>query len=268
MPSATRVCVVGALGRMGEGVRAGLAREPGMRLSAALEAPGHPRLGEPIEGGAPLSDDPKAALALCDVVIDFSTPASTLRVLDAAATRAVPCIVGTTGFTAPERDRIAEFGRRIAVVVAPNFSVAVCVLTHLVREASKRLGPGYDAEILELHHRAKRDAPSGTALRLAEAVAEGRGAAAGEALVMTRAGETGARPPGAIGVQALRGGDNPGEHTVLFLGEGERLELAHRAATREHFVKGALRAARWVVGRGPGIYAMDDVLGLRPDSVC
>ncbi|HME73706.1 MAG TPA: 4-hydroxy-tetrahydrodipicolinate reductase [Myxococcota bacterium] len=264
MPSATRVCVVGAFGRMGERVRASLASEPGMRLGAALEAPGHPRLGEPLEGGALLSDDPKAALPLCDVVIDFSTPASTLRVLDAAATRAVPCVVGTTGFSRPERDRIAEIGRHLAVVLAPNFSVAVCVLTHLAREASKGLGPGYDAEILELHHRAKRDAPSGTALRLAEAVAEGRGGATQEALVITRASETGPRPPGAIGVQALRGGDNPGEHTVFFLGEGERLELAHRAATREHFVKGALRAARWVVGRGPGLYAMEDVLGLRP----
>jgi 4-hydroxy-tetrahydrodipicolinate reductase len=249
---------------MGEGVRKSLVSESEMRLAAALEAPGHARLGETLAGGIVLSDDPKAALALCDAVIDFSTPASTLRVLDAAAERAVPCVVGTTGFSPPERDRIAEFGRRTAIVLAPNFSVAVCILMHLVREASKRLGPGYDAEILELHHRAKRDAPSGTALRLAEAVAEGRGAGAKEALVMTRAGETGERPPGAIGVQALRGGDNPGEHTVLFLGEGERLELVHRAATREHFVKGALRAARWVVGRGPGVYAMDDVLGLRP----
>ncbi len=263
MPSATRVCVVGAFGRMGERVRAALAKEPGMRLEAALEAPGHPRLGESLEGALVLGDDPKAALALCDVVIDFSTPASTLRVLDAAAARAVPCVIGTTGFSLPERDRIAEVGRRIAVVLAPNFSVAVCVLTHLAREASKRLGAGYDAEILELHHRAKRDAPSGTALRLAEAVAEGRGGATQEALVTARAGETGARPPAAIGVQALRGGDNPGEHTVFFLGEGERLELAHRATTREHFVTGALRAARWVVGRGPGLYAMDDVLGVR-----
>ena len=264
MPSATQVCVVGALGRMGQAVRASLAREPGMRFAAALEAPGHPRLGEPLEAGVALGDDPKAALARCDVVIDFSTPASTLRVLDAAATREVPCVVGTTGFTRPERDRIAELGRHLAIVLAPNFSVAVCVLTYLAREAARGLGPGYDAEILELHHRSKRDAPSGTAQRLAEAVAEGRGEAVREALVLTRAGETGPRPPGAIGVQALRGGDNPGEHTVFFLGDGERLELSHRAATREHFVQGALRAARWVLGREPGLYAMEDVLGLRP----
>ncbi len=264
MPSATRVCVVGALGRMGERVRASLAREAGMRLGAALEAPDHPRLGEALEDGVPVGSDPKVALALCDVVIDFSIPASTLRVLDAAAARGVPCVVGTTGFSRPERDRIEELGRQLALVLAPNFSVAVCVLTHLAREASRGLGLGYDAEILELHHRGKRDAPSGTALRLAEAVAEGRGGAPQEALVMARAGETGPRPPGSIGLQALRGGDNPGEHTVFFLGEGERLELTHRAASREHFVRGALRAARWVVSQGPGLYAMEDVLGLRP----
>jgi len=262
MPNPTRVCVVGAFGRMGERVCASLASEPGLHLGAALEASGHPRLGEPISGGLVLSSDLKAALSVCDVVIDFSTPASTLRVLDAAAERPLPCVIGTTGFSAAERERIAEFGRRIPLVLAPNFSIAVCLLVHLVREAAKRLGPGYDAEILELHHRTKRDAPSGTALRLAEAVAEGRADGAGGALVTARSGETGARPPGAIGVQALRGGDNPGEHTVLFLGEGERLELAHRSATRDHFVRGALRAARWVVERGPGIYAMDDVLGL------
>jgi 4-hydroxy-tetrahydrodipicolinate reductase len=249
---------------MGERVRAGLAGEPGMRLEAALEAPGHPRLGERLAGGPVLSSDLKAALSLCDVVVDFSTPASTLRVLDAAVERPIPCVIGTTGFSAAERERIAEFGRRIPVVLAPNFSIAVCLLVHLVREAATRLGPGYDAEILELHHRTKRDAPSGTALRLAEAVRQGRADGARGALVTVRSGETGARPPGAIGVQALRGGDNPGEHTVLFLGEGERLELAHRAATRDHFVRGALHAARWVVDRGPGIYAMDDVLGLLP----
>jgi 4-hydroxy-tetrahydrodipicolinate reductase len=213
-------------------------------------------------GGIVLGDDPKAALAQCDVAIDFSTPDSTLRVLDAAAARALPCVVGTTGFALPQRDRIEELGRRMAIVLAPNFSVAVCVLTHLAREASRRLS-GYDAEILEVHHRGKRDAPSGTALRLAEAIAEGRGGSSQEALVTARAGQTGARSPGSIGVQALRGGDNPGEHTVFFFGEGERLELAHRAATREHFVNGALRAARWVLDRGPGLYAMDDVLGLR-----
>jgi 4-hydroxy-tetrahydrodipicolinate reductase len=231
MSSATRVCVVGALGRMGERVRAALANEPEMRLGAALEAPGHPRLGEPLGEGVRLHDDPKAALEGCDVVVDFSIPASTLRVLDAASARGVPCVVGTTGFSQPERDRIAEMGRHLALVLAPNFSVAVCMLTHLAREAARGLGPGYDAEILELHHRAKRDAPSGTALRLAEAVADGRDGATQGALVLTRSGETVARPSGAIGLQ---------------------------------FVRGALRAARWVLGREPGLYAMEDVLGLRP----
>jgi 4-hydroxy-tetrahydrodipicolinate reductase len=131
-----------------------------------------------------------------------------------------------------------------------------------VRETARRLGPGYDVEILELHHAAKRDAPSGTALRLAQAVAEGRGEVPAGLLVLERAGETGARPPGAIGVQALRGGDNPGEHSVLFLGRGERLELSHRAQTRDHFADGAIRAARWLAGRPPGLYPFERVLGL------
>jgi 4-hydroxy-tetrahydrodipicolinate reductase len=138
----------------------------------------------------------------------------------------------------------------------------VNLLFHLVRESARRLGGEYDAEVLELHHAAKIDAPSGTALRLAEAIAEGRNAS-DQRFVLAREGETGARPTGSIGVQALRGGDNPGEHSVLFLGRGERLELAHRAATRDHFARGALRAAAWVLGQPPGLYDMEQVLGLR-----
>jgi 4-hydroxy-tetrahydrodipicolinate reductase len=140
--------------------------------------------------------------------------------------------------------------------------LAVNVLVWLAREASRRLGAGYDAEIVELHHAAKRDAPSGTALRLGEAVAEGRGETLEGRAVLSREGEVGARPPGAIGIQALRGGDNPGEHVVLFLGGGARLELAHRAATRDHFARGAVRAAAWLAGRAPGLYRIEQALGL------
>jgi 4-hydroxy-tetrahydrodipicolinate reductase len=136
------------------------------------------------------------------------------------------------------------------------------VLAHLVGTAARLLGPEFDAEIVELHHAAKRDAPSGTALHLAEAIAAARGQDLGKVLVAERAGEVGARPSGAIGVQALRGGDNPGEHSVLFLGRGERLELVHRAVTRDHFAAGALRAARWLCGRAPGLYAVEQVLGI------
>jgi len=257
-----RVLVVGARGRMGECVRAALTREPALRLAAALEAPGHPELGRVLEGGVRLGDDAKAALAACDVAIDFSHPASTLATLRLAAEDGRAYVTGTTGFSDAERDELVRLAERIPLVHAPNFSVAVNVLTWLVREGVRRLGPGYDAEIVELHHAAKRDAPSGTALRLAAAVAEGRGEEPGARLVLERSGETGARPPGAIGVQALRGGDNPGEHTVMLLGRGERLELAHRAQTRDHFAEGAVRAARWLAGRPPGLYRFEQVLGL------
>jgi len=265
MASPARVCVTGALGRMGARIRALMLEEPGLVLAAALEAPGAKQLGESLAPGVLLSADPAAALAASDVAIDFSVPAATLALLPQVVQARVPCVIGTTGFDAAGRAQIERAAERVAIVFAPNFSVAVNVLAQLVREAAQRLGPGFDAEIVELHHAAKRDAPSGTALRLAEAVAAGRGLAsdaARERFVLARAGETGAREPGTIGLQALRGGDNPGEHSVLFLGSGERLELAHRAMTRDHFVRGALRAALWVVGRGPGLYGMDQVLGL------
>jgi 4-hydroxy-tetrahydrodipicolinate reductase len=247
---------------MGESVRAALAREPRLRLAAALEAPGHPDVGSELAPGVRLSGDPRAALEGCDVAIDFTTPAATLSLLRLAAERGVACVAGATGFTAAERAELERLAARVPVVAAPNFSVAVNVLAWLVREAARRLGPGYDAEIVELHHAAKRDAPSGTALRLAEAVAEGRGQKLADHLVVERAGETGARPAGAIGVMALRGGDNPGEHTVMLVGRGERLELAHRSATRDHFAEGAVRAAVWLAGRAPGLYRFEQVLGL------
>jgi 4-hydroxy-tetrahydrodipicolinate reductase len=156
--------------------------------------------------------------------------------------------------------------RRIPVIHAANFSLAVNVLVWLTREAARRLGPGYDAELVEIHHGAKRDAPSGTALRLAEAIAEARGERLEDRLVLERAGEIGARPEGAIGIQTLRGGDNPGEHSVLFAGEGERLELVHRSHTRDHFARGAVRAAAWLVGREPGLYRIEQVLDLEEEA--
>jgi 4-hydroxy-tetrahydrodipicolinate reductase len=247
---------------MGERVRAALAGETGLRLAAAVEAPGHPRIGEKLEGGVILSDEVDAALAGCAVAITFAVPAASLALVRAAARARIACVVGTTGLEPAARREIEELARAIPIVLAPNFSVSVSVLAHLVREAARRLGPDFDAEILEIHHAAKRDAPSGTALRLAEAVAEGRGHTSERRLVMARAGDVGPRPPGAIGIAALRGGDNPGEHTVMFVGRGERLELVHRASTRDHFAAGSVRAARWVIGRAPGLYTVEDVLGL------
>ena len=262
MSDARRVLVVGALGRMGACVRAALAREPALVLGAALEDRGHPGQGSELEEGVVVTDDVAAAVASCDVAIDFSVPADTREIAAAAAEAGTAYVTGTTGLSAEDGAALDALGERIPIVRAANFSLAVNVLAWLVREASVRLGPDFDAEIVELHHAAKRDAPSGTALRLAEAVAEGRGAALAEHLVVSRAGEIGARPGGAIGVQTLRGGDNPGEHTVLFVGRGERIELAHRSGTRDHFAAGAVRAAAWLAGRAPGVYRVEQIFGL------
>ena len=260
--SATGVMVVGALGRMGIEVRATLAGEPRLRFAGALERPGHPEVGRQIATGVVLEEDPKRALAGCGVVIDFSVPASTLANLRAAADAGVAYVTGTTGFDAAGLREIERLAERIPVIHTANFSVAVNVLSHLAREAARLLGPGYDAELFELHHGQKRDAPSGTALLLGRAVAEGRGVDLEKHMVLERAGETGVRPTGAIGIQALRGGDNPGEHTIYFLGRGERLELTHRAATRGHFAAGAVRAAAWIPAKKPGLYRFEQVLEL------
>ena len=263
MSRPVRVLVHGALGRMGERVRAAIDAESGAALGGALEAPGHPRLGEELAPGVRVGADLAGALSASDVAIAFAPPAATLALVREAAARGVPCAVGTTGFAPAERAELERLAAQVPLVVAANFSVAVNVLVHLTRRASELLGPGFDAEIVELHHAAKVDAPSGTALELGAAVAAGRGVSLAAHQVLAREGHTGARAPGAIGIQALRGGDNPGEHTVIFFGAGERLELAHRAATRDHFARGALRAALWLRGRAPGLYGMEQVLGLR-----
>jgi 4-hydroxy-tetrahydrodipicolinate reductase len=262
--SRRRVLVAGAAGRMGERLCALLAESEEFALGAALERPGHAALGRELAGGVRLTENATVALASVDVAIVFANPAGSLELVRLAAARAIPCVVGTTGFRPDEKKEIEALAARIPIVLAANFSVAVNVLFHLAREAGRLLGDGFDAEIVELHHAAKVDAPSGTALRVAEAIAESRGAGRERHLVLAREGETGARPPGSIGVLALRGGDNPGEHTVFFFGQGERLELTHRSATRDHFARGALRAAAWVLERPPGLYDMEQVLGLSP----
>jgi len=257
-----RVAVVGALGKMGHEVQAAVTAHPELVVAGALEAPGHPGVAGESATGIPVSDDAKTAFARCDVAIDFSIPEATLANLRVAADIGMAYVTGTTGFSEHQRAELASLAERIPVIHAPNFSVAVNVLAWLVREAAVKLGPSYDAELLELHHSAKRDAPSGTALRLAEAVAAGRALDLSANLVLERAGETGARPEGSIGVQTLRGGDNPGEHTVMFIGAGERLELAHRSATRAHFASGAARAAAWLIDKPAGLYRIEQVLDL------
>ncbi|MFI5316767.1 MAG: 4-hydroxy-tetrahydrodipicolinate reductase [Myxococcota bacterium] len=255
-----RVLVVGAAGRMGESLLRGIAAASDLKLGAALEHPVHLRLGAELAPGVKLGSDPLAACAQADVAVDFSSPSSTLALLDAAESRGLPLVIGTTGLNAADEARVARAAARLAIVRAANFSIGVTVLLELVAEAARRLSD-YEIEILEMHHDQKVDAPSGTALALARAAAAVRGQDLERVAVYTREGQTGKRDPRAIGLQSLRLKDSVGEHTVYFAGAGERIELAHRALSRENFSAGALRAARWLVGRPPGLYAMRDVLG-------
>jgi 4-hydroxy-tetrahydrodipicolinate reductase len=256
----TRVLVVGAAGRMGESLVRGIAASSDLKLGAALEHATHSRLGAELAPGVKLGSDAHAACAEADVAIDFSSPSSTLALLDAAESRGLPLVIGTTGLKTEADARIARAAKRIAIVRSANFSIGMIVLLDLVAEAARRL-EGYEIDLLEMHHDQKVDAPSGTALALARAAAAARGQDLQQVAVYAREGLTGKRDPKAIGLQSLRVGDSIGEHTVYFAAAGERIELAHRALSRENFTAGALRAARWVVGRPPGLYSLRDVVG-------
>jgi len=199
-----------------------------------------------------------------DVVVDFTTFEASAACAEACARAGVALVIGSTGFTPEARARVAAAARQVPIVLSPNMSVGVNAMFELVRRAAAALGDAYDVEIVEMHHRMKKDAPSGTAVRLAEIAAEALGRDPRADLRFQRAGMIGERPPREIGVQTLRGGDVVGEHTVLFAGAGERLEITHRATSREQFARGAVRAASWVVGKPPGLYDMRHVLGLGP----
>jgi len=255
----TRVLVVGAAGRMGESLLRQIAASVELELAGALEHSLHPRQGQEVAPGVKLSSDVAAACAAADVAVDFSSPASTLALIDAAQARGLPLVIGTTGLGADAESRIARAAERIAIVRAANFSIGIAVLLDLVAEASRRL-EGYEIEVLELHHNQKVDAPSGTALSLARAAAAARGQDLAKEAVYHREGTPGKRRHGEIGMQSLRLADSVGEHVVFFAGAGERVELAHRAFSRDNFATGALRAARWLPGRKPGLYTMRDVL--------
>jgi 4-hydroxy-tetrahydrodipicolinate reductase len=241
----TRVCIAGAAGKMGQMVVAACA-EAGLEVVAELEAGG----------------DAGRAVAGADVVIDFTSPAGTIAVVEAAGASSVAVITGTTGLGAAELAMLERASQRIALLSAPNFSLGVNVMLGLAEQAARALGPAFDLEIVETHHRAKKDAPSGTALALGEALARGRGLALDKARVSTRDGQVGARRPDEIGIMALRGGDVAGEHTAFFFGSDERLELTHRAGSRMIFARGAVRAAQWIAGKPAGRYTMRQVLGL------
>jgi 4-hydroxy-tetrahydrodipicolinate reductase len=264
-----KVAIAGAAGRMGRTLIEGVLRSDDLALAAALEAPGHPQLGrdagEPLGApcGVKLTADVAAAVAAADCLVDFTVPEGTLAHLDACAAARKSAVVGTTGFAAADRTRIAAAGRAIPVAMAPNFAIGVNVTFKLAEVAARILGDAYDVEIVEAHHRHKVDAPSGTALRLGEAVAAALGRDLKAVAVHGREGITGARGAKDIGFHAIRGGDIVGEHTVIFAGEGERVEVTVRSGSRMTYAQGALRAARWLAGRPAGLYDMFDVLGLK-----
>jgi 4-hydroxy-tetrahydrodipicolinate reductase len=242
-----------------------------LTLAGALEIAGSALLGHDAgercgrATGVAITADVAAGVRNSDVLIDFTRPDGTLANLAACAAQNVGAVVGTTGFSAGDKEKMREFARTIPIVFAPNMSVGVNVLIKLVEIAAQRLGDDYDVEVLEMHHRHKVDAPSGTALRLGEAAAAALSRDLKSAGVFTREGVTGERPDRAIGFATLRGGDVVGDHTVIFAGDGERLELTHRAGSRVNFAQGALRAARFVAlkRKEPRLYDMQDVLGLR-----
>ena len=268
-----RVAIAGVGGRMGQALVEATLDAPDLLLAAALDVAGSAALGcdagERIgrTTGVVVGHDLDAALARGDVLIDFTRPEGTLVHLAACTRHRVAMVIGTTGLDDSQRAEITAAAREIPIVFAPNMSVGVNVLAKLVTMAARALGEGYDIEIVEMHHRHKVDAPSGTALHLGEAAAEGAGRTLADCGVYTRHGHTGERKPGTIGFATLRGGDVVGEHTVIFAGAGERVELSHRASSRQNFATGALRAARFVGARRAaghaGLADMLDVLDLR-----
>ena len=261
-----KLAIFGAAGRMGRSMIENLGDFPELALVAAVEAPGHPAVGSPVGPAAPglaITDDAEAAVAACDVAVDFTfheaVPAH--AALCAAHTRAL--LVGTTALSPAERAAVLAAGEKAPVMIAANMSVGVNVLLSLVRRAAQALDAAYDVEITEMHHRHKKDAPSGTALALARAVADGRGgpSQAGSTR-FGREGLTGERPVGEIAVHALRGGDVVGDPDVLFAADGEILRLSHRATSRACLSRGALRAAAWLERQKPGVHEIADSLGL------
>lgn len=265
-----KLVVVGAGGRMGRMLVRTISETAGVTVHAAIEREGSPLIGEDAgvlagigEIGVPLTSDALAAVVGAEGILDFTTPAATIEFAELAAQARIVHIIGTTGCSAEDEAKIDAAARHATVVKSGNMSVGVNLLAVLIERAARTLGPEFDIEILEMHHRHKVDAPSGTALLLGEAAARGRDINLDDYAVRSRDGYTGPRPQGAIGFATLRGGSVVGDHTVYFAGAGERLEFRHVAEDRAQFAKGAMRAALWARGRGPGRYDMADVLGLK-----
>ena len=254
----TRIIICGVCGRMGRALAELAVARPDVKLVGGVEVPGHPEIGRAIGEGA-VAADLASCIDRADVIIDFTTPTASLEHLSLASAAGKPCVLGATGFDGAQRSEVARLAGLVPVVYAPNFSVGMNVLYELSRFAAVLLGADYDAEIVEFHHRGKKDAPSGTARKLGQIVAEASGR---KRFVYGREGQTGEKPNDEIGIMSVRTGDVTGEHFVIFGTDGERIELVHKASSRRAFAQGALRAAQFVVGRKPGLYGMSDVLGL------
>jgi 4-hydroxy-tetrahydrodipicolinate reductase len=265
-----KAVVCGAAGRMG-GRLIALMKEAGdFALAGAVERPDHPALGKDAgevagvgQAGVAIVGDLAQVALHGQVGLDFTAPEAAIRNIAKAADAGLAMVVGTTGMKPDDLARARDLGKRIPLLIAPNMSVGVNVMYTLLAQAAAKLGDEYDPEIFEIHHHFKADAPSGTAVKIAQVIAEAMGRNLDQVGVWGRKGMVGERKPKEIGVHALRGGDIAGEHTVIFAGMGERIEITHRAHSRDNFARGALRAARWLEGRPPGLYDMGDVLGLK-----
>jgi 4-hydroxy-tetrahydrodipicolinate reductase len=265
-----RIAVAGASGRMGRMLVEAITAADDCQLAGALDVAGSAALGHDAAAflgrtsGVAITADLDTGLAKAQVLIDFTRPDGTLAHLAACRARGVKVVVGTTGFSDEQKAQIAEHAKQIAIVMAPNMSVGVNVVLRLLDTAARALAAGYDIEIIEAHHRHKVDAPSGTALAMGEVVAAALGRDLKQCALYGREGVTGERDPSTIGFATVRGGDIVGDHTVLFAGTGERIEITHKASSRATFAQGALRAARFLSGQASGLYGMDQVLGFAP----
>jgi len=262
-----KIAIAGASGRMGQMLIEATLAQPDLTLAAALDRTESPLLGRDCGEAMGKSTDVRVsadlnALAGADVLIDFTRPEATLRHLDACASHGVKMVIGTTGFDAAGKRAIESASKRIAIVFAPNMSVGVNATFKLIELAARMLGDSYDIEIIEAHHRHKVDAPSGTALKMGEVAAAALGRPLSELAVYAREGHTGERRQGSIGFATIRGGDIVGDHTVMFAGAGERIEITHRSGSRQSYATGSLRAARFLGDKAMGLYDMFDVLGI------
>ncbi|MED5579580.1 MAG: 4-hydroxy-tetrahydrodipicolinate reductase [Nitrospinota bacterium] len=262
-----RVVVSGAGGRMGQSIVSQVFKDKKLSLSSGLEHPGFSSIGTDIgvfagvgELGVLFESDPN--LMDGDVLISFATPDATLEHSKIASEKGLSLVIGTTGLDGSQQEEINQISKKVPCVFAPNMSVGVNVLFRLIKEAASLLGRNYDIELMEIHHDQKVDSPSGTAVRMGEILCEITGKTYPEDIVFHREGIIGKRVSGSIGIQTLRGGDVPGEHTAFFFGSGERLEITHRAGNRDNFAAGAVRAANWIVDQPPGLYGMNEVLGI------